>query len=85
MARLKVTKSEKGPGGSIIGLFGPTFGYRMLSDIVADIEVGEHTYCVREASYESVVRVIHDGEDELHIRSTWDVLSRNNLSNLPDY
>jgi hypothetical protein len=83
MARRKVTTSRKAKGRRIVGLAGPSFDYRSAEAVIEDIRKGVHTYYVREASHESTVRVVDDGE-EPRLLSTRDILSRNNLENLPD-
>jgi hypothetical protein len=82
MARRKVTESMKGRGGRITGLCGPSFGFRSAEDVIADILGGFHEYYVREGPYESKVRVISEGEEQ-RLVSTQDLLSPNNLENLP--
>lgn len=80
--RWKVTSVERGPGRLIAGLYGPAFGYRTAMQVIGDIELGEHSYYVRAASYESEIHVVQR-RAEKHLASTCDVLSRNNLLNLP--
>jgi hypothetical protein len=66
----------------IAGLYGPAFGYRTATQVIRDIEVGEHSYYARAGSHESEIRVVQRGAEK-HLVSTADVLSRNNLFNLP--
>lgn len=82
MARRKVTKAEKGRDGTILGVSGPSFGYRSTQEVVADILEGKHVYFVREGPYESAVRVVGEG-DHPQIITTRDILSPNHLENLP--
>ena len=84
MARRKVTGSAKGKGRRVTGLCGPSFGYCSAEEVIADIHARVHEYFVREGPYESKVRVAGEG-DEQRLVSTQDVLSRNNLENLPDW
>jgi len=83
MARLKTTASVKGKERAIAGLCGPSFGYRSAGEVIVDIRTGVHEYYVREGPYESKVRVVGEG-DEQRLVTTRDVLSPNNLENLPD-
>ena len=83
MAKRKVTGSMKGKGRRIIGLSGPSFGYRSAEEVIADIRTRAHEYYVREGSHESKIRVVGEG-DEQRLVSTQDILSRNNLENLSD-
>ena len=83
MARRKVTGSAKGKGRTINGLCGPSFGYLSAEEVIAEIRAGTHEYFVREGSHESRVRVVREGEDQ-RLVSTRDLLSRNNLENLPN-
>ncbi len=82
MVRRKVTGSEKGRRREITGLYGPSFGYRSAKDVIEDIEQHGHQYFVREGSYEADVLVVRDGTKQ-RLESTRDVLSMNNLQNLP--
>ena len=82
MARRKVSESVKGKGRRITGLCGPSFGYRSAEDVITDIRGGIHEYYVREGPYESAVRVVEAGNEQ-RLVSTQDILSRNNLENLP--
>lgn len=82
MARWRVTGSVKGKNGTILGLFGPSFGYRSTLEVITDLLSGSHKYFVREGPYESEVRVVKNGDQET-IMTTPDVLSPNNLENLP--
>ncbi|MCJ7627581.1 MAG: hypothetical protein MUO50_04235 [Longimicrobiales bacterium] len=66
-----------------MGLSGPSFGFRFAEDVIADVQGGLYEYYVRQGPYESKVRVIGDG-DHQRLVTTQDVLSRNNLENLPD-
>jgi len=84
MARRKVTRSRKGSGGRIIGLHGPSFGTRSVQDVIEDILQRTHRYYVREAPWEAEVKVMKNGEEQ-RLETTKDVLSRNNLRNLPNY
>ena len=83
MTKRRVTASRKGRHGEITGLEGPSFGFLSAKEIIEDLRVGKHTYFGREASYESAVW-LSGGEGEETLVSTRDVLSRNNLNNLPD-
>lgn len=81
MARRKVTGCRWGRGGEILGLFGPSFGYRSKEDILDDLLSGREQYYVREAPHESELRVVEtDGGMEL--RTTSNPLSHNHLKNL---
>ena len=84
MPRVKVTGSRKAKGGRLIlGLYGPSIGYEPAEEVINRIREGSSRYYVREGSWEADVRVVEeDGESRLV--STKDVLSRNNLENLPD-
>ena len=82
MARRKVTRSEKGRGRRITGLCGPSFRYRSAQEVIADIEKNVHQYYVREGPHESEVVVVGKGTEQ-RLVSTTDILSRNNLQNLP--
>ena len=82
MARRKVTHSAEGRGQVIAGLCGPSFGFLLAEDVISDIQGGKHQYYVREAPYESSLRVVEKG-GMLQLVSTEDVFSRNNLFNLP--
>lgn len=64
MARFKVTESARSREGRILGLYGPSFGYRTTKEVISDLLAGRHVYFVREGSYESEVRVIEEGEGE---------------------
>ena len=84
MRRLKVTRSRKTKGGKEAGgLYGPSFGYQPLEEVIRRIRAGTDRYYVREGSWEADVRVVED-ESGSYLVSTRDVLSRNNLANLPD-
>lgn len=83
MSRRKVTGSEKRRSGEILGLFGPSFGYRSAERVIGDIEGGVHHYYAREGPHDSEVRVELDA-GEKRLVSTKDILSRNHLRNLPD-
>ena len=83
MARRKVTGSAKGKGRIITGLCGPSFGYLSAEEVISDIRAGTHEYFVREGSHESKVKVVGESEDQWLV-STRDLLSRNNLENLPN-
>ncbi len=78
-----MTGSAKGKGHRITGLFGPSFGFRPVRDVIFDIQTGTHTYYVREGSFESVVRVVGQS-GERRIVTTLDLLSWNNLENVCD-
>lgn len=82
MARRKVTARRMGKDRIIIGLSGPSFGDISAQEVIEDIQSGAHTYYVREGPYESQVRVAGEG-DERRLVSTSDLLSPNNLENLP--
>ncbi len=82
MARRKVTHSQKKAGRYITGLCGPSFGFRSTKEVILDIKESRHTYFVREGPFETEVKVV-SGEGGLDLVSTRDVLSRNNLLNLP--
>ena len=84
MRRLKVTGSRKAWGGTgIVGLCGPTLRYQPMEEVIAHIREGSTQYYVREGSWEADVRV-EEEEGGARLVSTRDVLSRNNLLNLPD-
>jgi hypothetical protein len=83
VARRKVTHSQKKAGRYITGLCGPSFGFRSSREVIADIKESRHTYFVREGPFETEVKV-GTGGGGLELISTKDVLSRNNLLNLPD-
>jgi hypothetical protein len=82
VARRKVTHSQKKAGRYITGLCGPSFGFRSTKEVILDIKESRHTYFVREGPFETEVKVV-SGEGGLDLVSTRDVLSRNNLLNLP--
>lgn len=82
MARRKVTHAQKGPSGKITGVGGPSFGFLPAQVVAEGIQSGSHTYFVREAPFETEVRVVEE-EGQMLLVSTKDVLSRNNLQNLP--
>ena len=84
MARFKVTESARSREGRILGLYGPSFGYRTTKEVISDLLAGRHVYFVREGSYESQVRVIEEGEGRT-IVSTRDIVSPNNLQNLRSF
>ncbi len=84
MPRVKVTRSRKARGGrNIVGLYGPSFGYETAEEVASRIGEGATRYYVREGSWEADVRVVEDG-GLAKLVTTNDVLSRNNLANLPD-
>jgi len=84
MPRVKVTRSRKADGGrSIVGLFRPSMGYQTAEEVIARIREGVGRYYVREGPWEADVRAV-DESGVVRLVSTTDVLSRNNLSNLPD-
>jgi len=82
VARRKITLSRKGPRSRITALGGPSFGFQSAEDVIGDIQEGLHTYFVREGPFETELKVVED-EGEPELISTGDVLSRNNLRNLP--
>jgi len=82
MTRRRVTHARKGPGGRILGLGGPSFGFLSAEAVAEIIRRGADTYYVREAPFESEVRVVEEG-GKVVLVSTSDVISRNNLLNLP--
>lgn len=82
MARFKVTRSEKSRNGRIVGLSGPSFTFRSTDEIISDLREGRHQYYVREAPFESNVKVVEE-DGKPAIRTTKNVLSRNHLGNLP--
>jgi len=84
MARLKVTRSEKGRNGRIVGLSGPSFSFRATEEIISDLQEGRHQYYVREAPFESNVKVVEE-HGQPALRTTRDILSRNHLGNLPPH
>jgi hypothetical protein len=51
---------------------------------VTDIRSRRNSYFVREALFESDVRVLEEPRGEVMVVSTREVLSRNHLRNLPD-
>jgi len=84
MPRVKITRTRKADRGSrIVGLYGPSIGYQSTEEVVDKIRDGERYY-VREGSWEADIRVVEE-DGKTRLVSTRDVLSRNNLSNLPDY
>ena len=84
MPRVKVTHSRKAKKGAhIVGLFGQSIGYETAEEVVSRIREGAARYYVREGSWEADVRVVEDG-GLAKLVTTNDVLSRNNLANLPD-
>jgi len=82
MARRRVTLARKGPGGTITAVGGPSFGFQTAQVVVEEIQSGSHTYFVREGPFETDVKVVEEG-GQMALVSTRDVLSRNNLQNLP--
>jgi hypothetical protein len=84
MVRWKVTGTEKGRDGTIVGVSGPSLGYRSVREVIADLQSGKHQYYVREGPHESEVRVVGEGDD-LRIQTTHDILSPNHLENLPPH
>jgi len=84
MPRVKVTRSRKAKGGRmILGLYGSSIGYQTAKEVINRIRDGSTKYYVREGSWEADVRVVED-DGAFKLVSTRDVLSRNNLENLPD-
>ena len=84
MPRVKVTRTRKVEGGRrIVGLYGPSFGYQTAEEVLSAIRAGDVRYFVRAGSWEADVRVVEEG-GEATLVTTRDVLSRNNLANLPD-
>ena len=82
--RMKVTRTRKAKSGKrIVGLYGPSIGFRPAEEVVNRIRSGGGRYYVREGSWEAEIRVV-EKEGEVSLVSTLDVLSRNNLFNLPD-
>ena len=61
---------------------GPSFGFLSAEAVAEIIRRGADTYYVREAPFESEVRVVEEG-GKVVLVSTSDVISRNNLLNLP--
>jgi hypothetical protein len=84
MPRRKVTACSKGPGGRVVGLFGPSFGYRTAQEVIEGTLAGREHYFVREGSHETDVRVIFEKGKQTLV-TTRDILSRNNLRNLPSH
>ncbi len=60
MARRKVTHAQKGRGGRITGVAGPSFGFLPAQVVAEGIRSGSHTYLVREAPFETEVRVVEE-------------------------
>jgi len=83
MPRRRVTASRKGKAGEITALAGPSFGFLSAAEVIQDLREGTYSYYVREASYESSIWLSGEEGEEVLI-STRDVLSRNNLENLPN-
>lgn len=84
MPRLRITGSRKARGGKrILGLWGPTSGYRDAEEVVRHIRKGSARYFVREGSWEADIRVVEKDEGAMLV-STADLFSRNHLANLPD-
>ena len=81
MARWKVTQVERGPGRRIVGLFGPTMGYRSTAEVIADLDSGSNSYFVKAGPYESEVKAVGDGEERT-VFTTKNILSPNHLENL---
>ena len=69
-------------GGRITGLGGCSFGFLLAEDVIADIREGQDKYSVRERPFETEVKAV-EKRDRLRLISTKEVLSRNNLWNLP--
>ncbi len=84
MARLKVTHSQKAGGGRITGLYGPGFGFRPTEEVARHILDRTHQYYVREGSWAADLKV-EVRDQEVVLKTTNDVLSPNNLQNLPDF
>ena len=83
LEQLHVKKSRKSPSdGDIIGLCGD-WGAKEKTTVIWEIETKKSRYYVNEAGYETEVRVVVYGNGK-YLRTTADVTSRNNLSNLPD-
>ena len=85
MPRVKVTRTRKAKGGRrIVGLYGPSIGFQPAEEVVNRIRSGGGRFYVREGSWEEEIRVV-EIEGAVSLVSTLDVLSKNNLLNLPDY
>ncbi len=84
MARVRITRTRKTKGARrIVGLYGPSIGYQSAEEVAVAIRNGCAHYFVRAGSWEAEVRVV-EAEVGMRLISTEDVLSRNNLLNLPD-
>ena len=85
MPRAKVTRSRKAKGGRLIlGLYGPSIGFQPVEEVIGNIRRGAVGYYVRAGSWETDVRVAEENGAFVLV-TTKDVLSPNNLENLPDY
>lgn len=84
MALRRVTQSQKGRDRRIHGLYGPSFGFLPLAEIVEDIRIGRHRYYVRQRPHNSKIRIVQNG-DESVLESTRNPLFPSQLLNLPDF
>ena len=85
MPRVRITRTRKTCGGRrVIGVFGPTVGYQSAGEVAEALRDGTIRYYVREGAWEADVRVAED-EEGMRLVSTEDLLSQNNLMNLPDF
>ena len=65
-------------------MFGPTVGYQSAREVAEAMGDGAIRYYLREEAWEADVRVAED-EEGMRLVSTEDLLSQNNLMNLPDF
>lgn len=80
-----VTHTRKAPDGKIFALCNPSQAWspRRVSDVIADIELGAHTYFVDANGSHTRIMVIHP-RGRKYLRSAPDAVPGNNLIELPD-
>ncbi len=85
MADRRVTLSRKDPDGDISALCNPgeLWSPRLKANVITDIESGVHTYYVLSAGNRVRVHVLR-GVTGKYLRTSPDLISHNNLDDLPD-
>ncbi|MDX1996632.1 MAG: DUF3892 domain-containing protein [Thermoanaerobaculia bacterium] len=85
MAEREVTRTKKDSSDVITALCNPAGSWspRSKSDVIADIESGNHSYYVKWPEKRTEIRVVA-GASGKYLRTDRDTTTRNNLLDLPN-
>lgn len=84
MTARPVRKTGKNADGDITSLCDDSWGSRLKSDAIHDIEHGIHSYYVPWTTGTTAIRVVNDRVVGKYLRTDRDNSDKNNLLELPD-